>query len=141
MDNANMINKEDCNIVNSAFHLFEAGDMLLREFERRLNNKKMGMRHETKKRVTDMLNYIHKCEFCAEALLKDYNDAFLEKISNRYEEIRRIASYYARLSILIGDRCNNSNSWQKESLIMDFIKTMPDNGNIDEETLNNLIIK
>lgn len=127
--------------MNTAFHLYEAADICIREVERRLPLIGSDIHFKTKQKFNNISETVKRLEYLVESFLDEYNGAYDDKtIADRTENIRRIASWYARLALLIGDRCDCGDG-TKEQHIMQFVDNMPAQGNIEEKTLTRLTLK
>ncbi len=127
-------------LVNSYYFLMEASDIILRQTEVYLASMGCGLIHHVKNRHKQMMKQIEVLKNNQLNFIKDYELGFGCDWT-KYEDLRYTAAWYARLVLLIGDRCGFGDSDEKEKAIIKFIYDMESNGIIDHEMMEHLKIK
>ena len=129
-------------VVNAYYNTIEASDLLLKEAEKILNVKGATLKQRHKQRHKWMMEKIASFrKELNDSLIEDYADAFSKGFFDKYDEVRRVGNYLARVILQIADRCGNDDTGAKEQMIEEFISRMPDGGYLNEEIKNNFYMK
>ena len=124
-------------MVNTYYILMEAADLVLRRAEFMLNTADLSLNSNVKHRHAMLMSKIAPLKNEVNTFSKLYETAFGENILQRYDALRFTANIMARIALLMGDRCSDSDFGQKESIIEEFIASMPKQGYLTDETLEN----
>lgn len=128
-------------MVNCYYILQEASDMLLRSAEKMYAKYNVGVRQEVKMRHNQFMRQAKLVHNLNERLMDDYCVAFGNKIQH-IDEILRIASYMARIMMLIADRCSGTDTEHAmEQRIYNYIKRLPETGCVSKECIESLKFK
>lgn len=111
---------------------------MLREAERIFNANGKGIKKEVKMRHSQFLRHAKALHNLNGRLWDDYQNAYKDKWQ-KTDELRRIASYMARLMMLIADRCSDpADDWYVEDKIMRMVQELPEKGLVSQELVDEM---
>lgn len=108
--------KVQANMISQAVRLYEAADLLVRMYERRLKLSNMGLKREYKKMFSELSRDAHHLKFHVENFSKMYYDAYENKVIEKMDSFQDSGFIYASLAIIMGDGCDSN---EKMNAIID----------------------
>ncbi len=128
-------------LVNTYYNIQEAADMILKEAENLLNYKGRQLVQRRKQRHNELLRNIARMRNLTDSLVDEYGDAFGADYVTKTDEVRRAGAYLSRIVLSIADRCGNDDTGAKESIIEEYIASMPPQGYLHQNIINQFHIK
>ena len=134
--------KELALLTNVYYMLMTAADQVLYRTEEYFAAMGVAMVGKKKVRHRNMMSHYNTMKQMMDSVEKDYVESFGEDFWKKFDEIRASGAYFARLAVLVADRCRSEEvEGERERGIESYVHNMPAGGCCDDEFLKRFFLR